>query len=693
LAEVEYRENKTKLNFLNFSLADNSGSGADKVSIATTRPELLCACAAVAVNPNDARYGKYVGQELVVPLFGHKVPILADSDVDASFGTGVVMICTFGDKQDIRWTKTHNLKITKAITRDGKMSADAGKYEGMGISECKAAIIEDLKKEGFLYDQKESDQNVGLCWRCKTPIEILSEMQWFIKVKQDEILSAADQVKWAPDYMKVRLENWTNTMEWDWCISRQRIFATPIPVWYCNKCHKIMIAEDSWLPIDPTHQKPPVPCSCGSSDFHGETDVFDTWMDSSLTALCVSGWDSGKELRFPTQLRPQGHDIIRTWAFYTILRSVAIENKIPWETIMINGMVLGTDGHKMSKSLGNVISPEDVLVEHSADAFRQWGASGGSVGSDIMFRWNEVVSASRFIQKIWNIYRFSLSNMGAFCEKDAAAFDSSKLKQIDRWLLSKLGTAVLEITDLMDSFQFSDAFKCIRQFTWDVLADNYIELVKGRLYGSNDDEKEAARYTLYTSVSVLSKLLAPFTPFLAEEMYSRIGNGSVHQQSWPEISACISKDAESKGELIKEITSAIRSYKSDNKMALNAPLKKIEIYNADVDIGDISSAVASPVDLIKGDPDFASVPTEVKPNMGLLGPQFRDKAGKIIGALKALPPQEAEKMKEAGKITIDVGGEIIELGADAVEIKKELISNGREIDLLHVGAAVVVIVK
>ena len=690
LAEVEYRANTTKLNFLHFSLSSDESV---KVHIATTRPELLPACAAVAVNPNDARYGKLVGQELAVPIFGQLVPIIADADVDPEFGTGAVMICTFGDKQDIRWTKTHNLKITKAIDRDGKMSAAAGKYQGMSIPACKEKIIEDLRSSGFLYEQQDLDQNVGLCWRCKTPIEILSEMQWFVKVKPEEILAGANQIEWIPEYMKVRLENWTNTMEWDWCISRQRIFATPIPVWYCNQCHDVLIAEDSWLPIDPTQESPPVACKCGANDFHGETDVFDTWMDSSLTPLYVAGWDSDQELRLPTQLRPQGHDIIRTWAFYTILRSEAIENKIPWETIMVNGMVLGPDGHKMSKSLGNIISPEDVLVEHSADAFRQWGAVGGSVGSDIMFRWNDVVSASRLIQKMWNIYRFSLSNMGDFGEKDAASFNVSQLKQADFWLLLKLNGLIDEVTDAMDAYQFDDAFKSIRVFTWDVLADNYIELVKGRLYGSDADGKNAARFTLFTAVSALTKLLAPFTPFLAEEMYSGIGSGSVHQQSWPVKTEGLPADAEEKGELIKGITSAIRCYKSDNKMALNAPLKKIEIYNAAVDAADISNTVTSPTDLIEGAPEFEFIPVEVKPNMGMLGPMFRDKAGAVIGALKALPPKTAEEMKAAGVVTVDVGGERIELGADSIEIKKEMVSAGREVDILHVDEAVIVIVK
>ncbi|WNY27170.1 valine--tRNA ligase [Methanolapillus ohkumae] len=691
LAEVEYEFNQTKLNFLHFSLAEDKNV---RLSIATTRPELLCACAAVAVSPADERYQKYIGKHLIVPIFGQLVPIIADSAVEAEFGTGVVMICTFGDKQDIRWTKVHNLKITKAIDRNGKMTDAAGRYAGMTILDCKKKIIEDLKSENYLYDQKELDQNVGLCWRCKTPIEILSEPQWFVQVKPQEILSAADKIDWIPEYMKVRLENWTGTMEWDWCISRQRIFATPIPVWYCQKCGKIMIAEESWLPIDPTQKPPQKACSCGSEEFFGETDVLDTWMDSSLTALHVSGWDSDKKLRLPTQIRPQGHDIIRTWAFYTILRSIALEEKIPWESIMINGMVLGPDGHKMSKSLGNVISPEDVLVEHSADAFRQWAALGGSVGSDVMFRWKDVVSASRLIQKIWNIYRFSLMNLDTFSEVDQKAYDTKKLRLIDLWLLSKLNRLIADATDMMENARFDEAFKSIRVFAWEILADNYLELVKGRLYGSDADGKNAARYTLYSAILTISKLLAPFTPFLAEEMYSRIGMGSVHEQSWPVAdNRFLSEEAEKAGDIPKNITGEIRSYKSDRKMALNAPLKKIEIYNVQIDTADISGAVTSPVELMTGELSCDMIPVEVKPNQGFIGPTYREKAGAVSAAIKALSPKEADQMKQSGKIVVNVGGETLELPENAVEIKKEMVSGGREVDILHVGDAVVVIIK
>ena len=683
-AEVEYDAGQTKLNFVHF----------DKVDIATTRPELMAACVAVAVSPKDERYKAYVGQTLRVPIFGQKVPLIEDEDVEPEFGTGAVMICTFGDKQDVRWWLKYGLPLVKAIDKQGKMTKAAGKYEGMSLAECREAVITDLKAGSFLYDQKPLDQNVGLCWRCSTPIEILSEPQWFVKINPEGILKAADEINWYPEYMKVRLQNWTGTMEWDWCISRQRVFATPIPIWFCKKCGEVMIAEESWLPIDPNENAPKKACACGSTEFEPETDVLDTWMDSSITALHVSGWESEHELRLPAQIRPQGHDIIRTWAFYTILRSLALEGKRPWDSIVVNGMVLGPDGHKMSKSLGNVISPEEVTAQHSADAFRQWGAVGGSTGSDVMFRWKDVVSASRFLQKMWSIYRFSMSHLKDFKPEDAENFPLDSLLPIDRWLLSKLNRLVDTATKELDGYQFDSTFKAIRGFAWEVLADNYLELVKGRLYGEDPEGRKTARYVLYTTTRTLSLLLAPFIPFFAEEMYSRFSSESVHVQAWPAVDeSLISEEAEAAGEMIKDITGEVRRYKSDLGMALNSPLKKIEIYNVRIDTGDIAGATNSEVELMEGAPSFEYVPVEVKPNMGFLGPRFRKDAGAVVKALQAEDPAAIEAQVASGKITVTVNGEAIELEPGAVEVRKEVISGGREVDVLDVKGAIIVIVR
>jgi valyl-tRNA synthetase len=669
-AEVEYDARDTVLNYLNF----------DKLQIATTRPELLAACVAVAVNPDDERYGKYVNTEVKVPVFGHAVKVIADKSVDPAFGTGVVMICTFGDKQDVRWWVEHSLPLRKAIDKTGKMTGIAGKYAGMSTDECKKAIIYDMKTSGILYEQEKLDQNVGLCWRCKTAIEILSERQWFVKIVAEDILNIANEVTWVPDYMKVRLENWTGTMEWDWCISRQRIFATPIPAWYCAECGKTKVAKEEWLPLDPTQKAPPDACECGSMEFRGEEDVLDTWMDSSISALHVSGWLSDKQLLLPVQLRPQGYDIIRTWAFYTILRSKSLLDKKPWDTILLNGMVLGEDGHKMSKSRNNFVVPEEVMKKNGADAFRQWAAIGGTTGSDIIFSWKDVVAGSRFLQKLWSIVRFSMPHIS---DKPAP------FTPIDLWLLSKLNRLVNECTEKMDAYQFDETFKAIRGFAWEILADNYIELAKSRLYGDGKG-KRAAQYTLFVTIDTLSRLLAPFLPYFSEEIYSHLRPVSVHLQQWPQADeSLIDADAEVTGELIKEITAAIRRYKSEHGMALNTQLAGVEIYSNLEDASDIAGAANSEVILKTGTPYFETVPTALLPNMKVLGKMYRSRAKPIAEAVLNADP----KLAVSGSIYLTIDNEKITLDNSSFTVEKERLLKGKAVDILEVGNAVIVITR
>ncbi|MHC1631832.1 MAG: valine--tRNA ligase [Methanotrichaceae archaeon] len=674
-AEVEYDSRTTTLNYMRFS------SPLGDLEIATTRPELLSACVAVAVHPDDKRNKKYIGTNVEVPLFDYEVEVLADEEVDPEFGTGVVMICTFGDKQDVRWWVEHDLPLRQAIDRSGKMTEIAGKYKDISISECKEETIKDMKEKGIIYKQEPLEQNVGLCWRCKTPIEILSERQWFVKIDPDEIINMSKEIKWIPDYMEIRLKNWTKTMDWDWCISRQRIFATPIPVWYCKNCGEPLVAKEDWLPLDPNQTLPKEPCPhCGSVEFDPETDVLDTWMDSSISALNVTGWLSDHEPKYPAQLRPQGHDIIRTWAFYTILRTGALVGVKPWDTILINGMVLGEGGHKMSKSLNNFVSPEQVVPDYGADALRQWAAIGGSPGNDIMFRWKDVVSGSRFQQKLWSMYRFATPHAK---KSDAAP------NQVDRWLLGELDNLIKKVTEAMDRFQFDEAFRAIRVFAWDELADNYIELVKARLYGPDGPEKEAAQSTIYTAIETLSRLLAPFTPFIAEEIHQNLTGTSVHIATWPQPSGTGSHLA---GQLIKEIASEVRRYKSDHGMALNAPLPRVEIYSdLDLETIDLRGSTNSVVEVKIGRPQIETRASEVKPLMKYIGPLFKNKSNDVIKALKAMNPQEVSDQRDAGKILVAVGEDILELKPGMVEIKTETLSAGQAVDMLSLGDATILI--
>lgn len=605
-AEVEYEDRAAYLNYVLFRKVGVENE-ADYVEIATTRPELLASCVAVAVHPDDDRYKTIRGKELEVPIFEHNVTVYEDESVDPEFGTGVVMICTFGDRQDVRWWQLHKLPLKASIDEKGRMTEVASGYEGLSVEECKKKIIDDLNAKGLLKKRERLKQNVGVCWRCKTPIEIISTRQWFVRVNKGEIIEAASEIKWYPAHFFIRLKNWVESMEWDWCISRQRIFSVPIPVWYCKRCGAVKVAEKNEIPVDPLMTSPNAPCvNCGGAEYEGEKDVLDTWMDSSLTALWAAGWDlnasSGIEYE-PVELRPQGHDIIRTWAFYSILRSLALTKKIPWRGIIINGMVLGEDGYKMSKSRNNVISPNEVIQKHGADVFRQWAAIGGAVGSDVQFRWKDIVAASKFMQKLWSILRFSMIHLSDYEYEEGKV----NLRVVDKWLLSKLNKLVLSVTDSMENFKFDEAMKDIRAFAWNVLADDYVELVKSRLYGrSGEEDKESAKYALYETLDTLSKLLAPFIPFYAEEMYSYIAKGerekSVHKAKWLEVKPdMIDSEAEKEGDLIADIARAVRRYKSERGIPLSAPLGKIEIYvdAESLDTADIENATATKVELCK----------------------------------------------------------------------------------------------
>ncbi|MBW2999443.1 valine--tRNA ligase, partial [Candidatus Woesearchaeota archaeon] len=338
--ELEDRELTSFFSDIVFKLED----GSDLI-IATTRPELLASCVAVFFHPDDDRYKKLKGKKAKVPLFNHEVPILPDERADPEKGTGIVMCCTFGDQTDIEWYKAHNLPLIMSITGDGKMNEKAGKYKGMTIKEAREKIIEDLKKENLLVKEKKISHTVNVHERCGTEVEILNTKQWFIKYLdlKDTFLKAGKQMKWFPPHMRVRYDNWIKGLQWDWCISRQRHFGVPFPVWYCKKCEEVILAEKDQLPVDPLTDKPKKPCKCGSKDFVPEKDMLDTWATSSLTPQIAAELFIEKGLYdklYPMNLRPQAHDIITFWLFNTVVKSQMHAKKNPWKDIMISGFAL-----------------------------------------------------------------------------------------------------------------------------------------------------------------------------------------------------------------------------------------------------------------------------------------------------------------------------------------------------------------
>jgi valyl-tRNA synthetase len=674
-AEVAYDERSTRLNYFDF----------DGVEIATTRPELLAACVAVAVHPDDRRYHDLKGKTLRVPIFHHPVPIVRDEAVDPGFGSGAVMICTFGDKQDVHWWKQHNLSLRKAIDLRGRMTALAKNYEGMTAAECRNAILADMKDQKILKKQEDLDQRVGTCWRCKTPIEILSERQWFVKIKPGEILDAAHQIRWYPEHMLRRMENWVEQMEWDWCISRQRIFATPIPVWFCRNCGEMVVPDEKDLPVDPTVTKPNHACPrCKSNEFAAEEDVLDTWMDSSISVLNVTGWDGrGVPRIFPAQIRPQGHDIIRTWAFYTILRAVALTGHRPWDQILINGMVLGGDGFKMSKSRGNIIVPEEILSKYGADALRQWAAAGAATGSDIMFNWNDVIAASRFQTKMWNIARFVLPQL----EKEGWEEDTQVTALADRWLLTRLSDTVAKVTEAMEQYQFDTALKGIREFAWEVLADNYIELVKGRLY-TKDATRKSACLVLHTAYDTICRMLAPFTPYFAEECYTYLNSGSVHKQPWVKFTYD-DPQARMDGDILSEVVAGVRKFKHDSGLALNAPLGRVTIYtpNTIQDEGDTARALNADVRWRTDTAQLDRVITDIEFNRSVVGPTFRKQAQAFMKAVRALPIEQL--VTPPAKINLE--GINVAVPENAFTPRFSYLDGGATVDVVNIGDVIVTI--
>jgi valyl-tRNA synthetase len=560
------------------------------LEIATTRPELLPACVAVAANPQDARYSNYIGSKVYVPGTNRKVEVIADEIADPNFGTGLVMICTYGDKADVKTVLKHSLSVIMCIDEKGRMTEKAGKYVGATTEAAKQAAVKDLKDEGLLGKVEQMTQEVSLCWRCETPVEILQREQWFMKTRAltPQVEKSALEITWYPDYMKHRLIDWAKSLEWDWVISRQRVFATPIPLWYCSQCDEIVLAEPDWVPIDPRLEKPRIDkCPrCGSREFKPETDVLDTWFDSSITCAVHAGWPDRRDWkkRFPADMHPSGVDIIRTWAYYLMVRHLALFNEKPYRSCLINGMVLGSDGREMHRHLGNYVTSQDVLTKYGADATRQWAAGGGATGSDIIFRWPDVEYGWRFLIKLWNASSFVSNQLADFTINENVEY---VLQPLDKWILSKCEKLTEKVTDALEKCQFNIALEESRNFTWHTLCDCYLEAVKDRLYNPEtygQEKRKAAQYTLYVVLQRVLKLLAPIIPHVTEEifqtMYSDERNPkSIHVSHWPTTDKeLVDEEAEKQGDLIMTIITEVRREKAEKHLPLNTKIANLTIY-------------------------------------------------------------------------------------------------------------------
>jgi len=650
-SEVEYKDRKTFLNYIHFKEKETGGP----ITIATTRPELLCTCQMVAIHPDDPRADRLGGKSLLVPMYDREVPIMLDDEVDADFGTGVVMICTIGDRDDLNWVFNYGLNMEMGIDENGLMTDLAGKYSGLHLEDAREAVIKDMKEAGLIVKQEPLDQNVGACWRCATPIEFILTSQWFLKTLDFklDVLEASDSMKWFPSFMRTRLEEWVNRLNWDWVISRQRYFGTPIPAWECHECKHIEVPDEEECYIDLTLEGlTERDCSSCGGVMKGSVEVFDTWMDSSLTPLYNSYWLRNEDYFnkvFPMSLRPQSHDIIRTWAFYSILRSKLLTGDKPFKTIMMDGFILSADGTPMHASKGNVIDPLEILDEFGADPLRFY-ASNCALGKDNPYRHQDVLRGLSVSRKLFNIGRLvkTAIDKGFDNSIDIAniAFEEveSDLHDVDRWLISKYSKMVGNATDNMEKFRFDHLVKDIINFTWHKLADHYLEISKNRIYSGND---KALLFTLYNVMKGILKMLAPFLCHITEDIYQNIFAGetkgnSIHVSSWPEP-INIDDDGEALGDLVVDITSAVRSYKSEKKIPLNASIGELIIGGAlgrriQDSIEDIIAPTSSSGIQFADELLIEKNITGLKPNFSVMGPRFKNRVNDIVKSLIKLNP-------------------------------------------------------
>jgi valyl-tRNA synthetase len=530
-----------------FTLAFH-GPGGEPLPIATTRPELLPACVALYRHPGDSRYAGLTTAR--VPLFDYEVPVLTDESVDPSYGTGLMMVCTFGDGEDVQKWRRDQLPLRLVVTADGRLGPLAGPYEGLQLGEARKALVAALGATGVPVKRP-----VGVHERCGTPAEFLVRPQWFIEVRShaERFRARAAELEWIPPFMRRRLDDWIDGLKWDWNISRQRRYGVPFPVWFCSSCGEAVLARLADLPVDPLVDSPPASAcgACGSESFAGDPDVMDTWMTSSLSPQINMGWPgSSEDVAEPMSIRVQGFEIIRTWLFYTIVQSELNFGRLPWRTVLIAGWGLSEQGKKLSKrdlSRGsggssprasgasasadgyNRYIPDAVIERYGADALRLWAARGRS-GTDLRYNEKDLRVGRKFAVKLWNVGRFVSMNVGEGAPA-LALLPPGKRSLVDRWLLSHLASTVAEVTAAFDAYDYAAAYQAASRFFWSVYCDRYLEMIKDRMDAS-------AQWTLRESYRVVLGLFAPFAPFVTEDLYQRFYSAaesavSLHVTSWP----------------------------------------------------------------------------------------------------------------------------------------------------------------
>ena len=562
-AEVEYEEQDSFLWHIKYRI-----EGSDEyLIVATTRPETMLGDTGIAVNPADERYKNVVGKNVILPIVNKPIPVVADEYVELDFGTGVVKMTPAHDPNDFEVAKRHNLPVIRVMNDDGTMNEQAGpEFEGMDRFECRKKIVDMLKDLGLMEKIEPYKHNVGHCYRCKTVVEPMISKQWFVSMKElaEPAIEAVRSGKtcFVPDRFSRTYFNWMENIR-DWCISRQLWWGHRIPAYYCEQCGHTHVAS----------QKPEVCCKCGCTELKQDEDVLDTWFSSALWPFSTLGWpEKTKELEYfyPTNVLVTGYDIIFFWVARMIFSGINAMGEVPFDHVLIHGIVRDSQGRKMSKSLGNGIDPIEVIDKYGADALRFSLAMGNSPGNDMRFYWEKVEAYRNFANKIWNASRFVMMNLEG---GSILPIEECNLDAADKWILSRFNGAVREVTENMEKYELGMAAQRLYDFMWSEFCDWYIELTKPRLYGTDADEKNTALSVLCFVLAGTMKLLHPFMPFITEEIYTHLpgSDETIMLSSWPSCVDCgITGKDEERFEMVIDLIRSVRNLRAE----MNVPLSR-----------------------------------------------------------------------------------------------------------------------
>lgn len=573
-AEVEYEEQAGHFWHIKYPLVDENGqpSTTEFLEFATTRPETMLGDTAVAIHPDDERYTYLHGRKVWLPIVNKAIPVVEDSYVDMEFGTGVVKITPGHDPNDFEVGKRHNLEVINILNDDATVNANGGVYEGMDRYEARKAIVEELDKQGLLVKIEDYSHNVGTHDRCKTTVEPMVKEQWFVKM--DELIKPAvkavkdGEIKLVPERMQKTYFNWTDNIR-DWCISRQLWWGHRIPAYYCDECGETVVAKEM----------PAVCPKCGCTHFTQDPDTLDTWFSSALWPFSTLGWPQQTEdlkYFYPTDVLVTGYDIIFFWVIRMIFSGFEQMGEKPFKTVLFHGLVRDSQGRKMSKSLGNGIDPLEIISQYGADALRLTLITGNAPGNDMRFYYERVEASRNFANKVWNASRFIMMNMEG---REIPADADKYLEPVDKWMISKLNNLIKEATDNMEKFELGIAVQKVYDFIWDEFCDWYIEMVKPRLYNSDDkNSRNAALYTLKSVLIDALKLLHPYMPFITEEIFCTLQSEeeSIMISSWPVFDEARAFDKEEKEiEVLKEAVRGIRNARTGMNVP---PSRKAQVY-------------------------------------------------------------------------------------------------------------------